>query len=228
MTLQALAVTAPADCWNHIGVRGDRSCPELLKVVHCHNCPVFAAAGRRFLDAPSPAGYLEEWTDRLVAPIEEMAADLQSVLIFRLLEEWLALPVQVLLEVTSPRPVRRVPHRAGLLAGLVNIRGELQLCVRLDQLLGIGPQAERDPQAARPESRSPRLVFVQREGDRWVFPVDEVDQVYRFSAGELAGTPATLARSAARLTRSVFVWRERPVGYLDDARLFQALRARVR
>jgi chemotaxis-related protein WspD len=221
------AVSAPADCWNHIGVRGDRSCPELLKVVHCHNCPVFAAAGRRFLDAPSPAGYLEEWTERLAAPIEEAAADLQSVLIFRLREEWLALATQVLLEVSNPRPVRRVPHRAGLLAGLVNIRGELQLCVRLDQLLGIAPKPGRDG-AARPGSGSPRLIFVQREGDRWVFPVDEVDQVHRFSAGELAGTPATLARSAARLTQSVFRWRERPVGYLDEARLFQVLRARVR
>ena len=49
-----------SDCWNVIGVRGDRSCPELTTVVHCHHCPVFAAAGRTFLDAPSPPGYLEE------------------------------------------------------------------------------------------------------------------------------------------------------------------------
>ena len=30
------------DCWNRIGVRGDRSCPELARVIHCHNCPVFS------------------------------------------------------------------------------------------------------------------------------------------------------------------------------------------
>ena len=47
---------------------GDRSCPELAKVTHCHNCPVFATAGRRFLDAPRPPGYLDEWTARLAAP----------------------------------------------------------------------------------------------------------------------------------------------------------------
>ena len=47
----------PSDCWNHIGVRGDRSCPLLPPVVHCQNCAVFSAAGRRFLDAPSPPGY---------------------------------------------------------------------------------------------------------------------------------------------------------------------------
>jgi chemotaxis-related protein WspD len=217
-------VTAPADCWNHIGVWGDRSCPELLKVVHCHNCPVFAGAGRRFLDAPAPDGYAQEWAERLAPPIEEAATDLQSVLIFRLGEEWLALPAQVLLEVASLRPIHRVPHRAGLLAGLVNIRGELYLCVRLAQLLGIRTE-DGEPAGDRPGAR---LIVVEREGDRWVFPVEEVDQVYRFSTAELTGAPATLARAAARLTQGVFVWRERSIGYLDAVRLFHTLRARLR
>ena len=214
------------DCWNRIGVRGDRSCPELARVLHCHNCPVFAAAGRRFLDTPAPAAYLEEWTDRLAAPVEQTAADQQSVLLFRLGEEWLALRVQVLVEVTTPRPVHRVPHRAGLLAGLVNIRGELHLCVHLAQLLGI-KSAAGGPESQAGNGRS-RLIVAQHDGERWVFPADEIDQVYRFSAGELTGAPATLARSAGRLTRSVFVLRGRSVGYLDDARLFQVLRARIR
>src|SRR5436190_12570637 len=133
--MTALPVIAVDDCWNRIGVRGDRSCPELARVVHCHNCHVFAAAGRRFLDAPSPEGYLDEWTTRLADPIEPAGADVHGVLIFRLGDEWLALPVEVLVEVTTPRPVHRVPHRGGLLAGLVNIRGELHLCARVDQVL---------------------------------------------------------------------------------------------
>jgi chemotaxis-related protein WspD len=198
---------------------------------------VFAAAGRRFLDAPSPGGYLEEWTERLAAPIQETATDVQSVLIFRLGDEWLALRVQVLVEVTTQRPIRRIPRRAGLLAGLVNIRGELHLCVRLAQLLGITPAIRKQESAAAsppPDSdrgtseNGSRLMVVRGDSDRWVFPVDEVDQVYRFSQGELTDAPATLARSNSRLTQGVFVWRERPIGYLDDARLFQVLRARIR
>src|SRR5437867_12489360 len=89
------------DCWNRIGVRGDRSCPELAQVGHCHNCGVFAAAGRNFLNALSPPGYVDEWTERLAAPLEVAAANLQSVFVFRLADEWLALPVAVLVEVTS-------------------------------------------------------------------------------------------------------------------------------
>jgi chemotaxis-related protein WspD len=192
-------------------------------VVHCHNCPVFADASRRFLDAAPPAAYLDEWAERLIAPVEETATDLQSVLIFRLREEWLALRVQVLVEVTDPRPVHRVPHRAGLLAGLVNIRGELHLCVHLAQLLGVQPAGA----AAQPNGRA-RMLVVDGGGDRWVFPVDEVDQVYRFSPAELTGAPPTLARAASRLTRAVFAWRERSIGYLDDGRLLQALRGKIR
>jgi len=227
VTPLALPVLAHTDCWNRIGVWGDRSCPELIPTVHCHNCPVFAAAGRRFLDTPPPEGYLAEWTERLIAPVEETATDLQSALIFRLGEEWLALRVQALLEVTNPRPVHRVPHRAGLLAGLVNIRGELHLCVHLARLLGLkapGP-GELSPDDAGTKAR---LIVVESEAGRWVFPVDEVDQVYRFAPAELTGAPATLARSAGRLTRAVFAWRERSIGFLDDVRLFDVLRARIR
>src|SRR5215831_6881941 len=98
--MNALPLTSVReDCWNRIGVWGDRSCPELAGAVHCHNCPVFAAAGRQFLDAPSPLGYLEDWAERLAALPETAASDLQSVLIFCIADEWLALPVAVLVEV---------------------------------------------------------------------------------------------------------------------------------
>lgn len=215
-------LTTVDDCWNRIGFRGDRSCPELDRVVHCHNCPVFGNAGRRFLDAPSPEGYALEWTRRLAAPIEEEPADLVGVLIFRIGEEWLALPVGLLVEVTTPRPVHRIPRRAGILAGLVNIRGELHLCAHLDAVLGV----RREPDSAkRPQ---PRLLVVRRESERWVFPVDEVDEVHRFSRQALTGSPATLSRSLARLTRGVFHHNDRSIGLLDEERLFHTLRGKTR
>jgi chemotaxis-related protein WspD len=253
-----LPTVAPqGDCWNRIGVRGDRSCPELAQYVHCQNCPVFAAAGRRFLDAPTPPGYLDEWAERLAAPAEEAASDLEGALVFRLADEWLALSVHALVEVTTPRPVHRVPHRGGLLAGLVNIRGELCLCVHLAKLLGIEPRAggpggalelppsrngpralglangagERSPAVAAPAPpavSAARLLVVRRDEERWVFPVDAVEKVVRVPRAEVARPPATVGRAAAHLARGVFSWRDRLVGLLDDARLFEALRGRLR
>ncbi|HBP1772226.1 TPA: chemotaxis protein CheW, partial [Pseudomonas aeruginosa] len=32
------------DCWNRIGVHGDKSCERLAEHVHCRNCEVYAAA----------------------------------------------------------------------------------------------------------------------------------------------------------------------------------------
>jgi chemotaxis-related protein WspD len=208
------------DCWNRIGVHGDRTCPELATVVHCHNCPVFTRTGRQFLDAPSPEGYLEEWTRRLATPLEEPIDDLITVLSFCLGEEWLALPLATLVEVTEPRPVHRVPHRGGLLAGLVNIRGELHLCIRLARLLGI-VEGEADP-------GKHRLLVVRRDNDRWVFPVDAVDRVHRVPAHELTSVPATVGRSTRTLTRGVFARRDHSVGLLDDGRLFDSLRTGLR
>jgi len=218
----ALPVTG-TDCWNRIGVRGDRSCPELVEHVHCQNCPVFGAAGRRFLDCPSPAGYQEEWTNRLVAPTEDIPRDQESVLIFRVADEWLALSIQVLVEVSNAKPIRRVPHRAGILSGLVNVRGELHLCVHLGKVIGISPRAE---QPTAPTAG--RLLLVSRDEDRWVFSVDAVDQVYRLPHGELRRAPATVARAAADLSRGVFHHQNLVVGVLDEGRLFDALRTKLR
>lgn len=227
--MNSLPVLAPVvvDCWNKIGVRGDRSCPELPRVVHCHNCSVFENAGRRFLDAPAPEGYREEWTKRLAAPIEEQASDLMGVLIFRLGEEWLALPVDVLIEVTPRRPIHRVPHRGGVIEGLVNIRGELYLSAHLDQVLGL-KDVDPDRPAPRSGKSLERLLVVERDGERWVFPVDEVDQVGRYPLRDLTGVPATVGRSLARMSRGVIHVKGRAIGLLDDERLFQTLRARMR
>src|SRR5262249_35428834 len=151
----------------------------LAAVTHCHNCPVFAAAGRKFLDAPSPPDYLAEWTARLAAPEVDRAGAEASVLVFRLGAEWLARPVGGLGEVTRPGTPHRIPHRAGLLAGMVNIRGELHLCVRLDLLLGVAPGTDQEA------AGNPRLIVIRRDSETWAFAADEVDQVHRLPVGNL-------------------------------------------
>ena len=208
-------------CWHRIGVWGDRSCPELRTVTHCQNCPVFSNAGRRFLDSTPPQDYAEEWAARLAEPEAEAATGLLGVLVFRIGDEWLALPVGVLAEVTHDRKPHRIPHRGGLLAGLVNIRGELHLCVRLDLLMGIDPPAEPIP-------NHPRIIAIRRETEGWVFSADEVDQVRRLPVADLIPAPPTLARSSSRITRGVFHRDGRAIGLLDEDRLFATLRERVR
>ena len=218
------------DCWTRIGVWGDRSCSELANVVHCHNCPVFSAAGRRFLAGPPPEGYLESWTARLAETEDDEAGDVQGVLIFRVGDEWLALPVAALHEVISLRPIHRIPFHGGLLAGMVNVRGELHLSFHLDRVLGIVSSAE-EKETISPScvvKSSPRLLLAGRNAEAWVFRVDEVDRVFRLAASALNSVPPTLGRAAAHLTRGVFRCHERAVGLLDEERLFEVVRTSMR
>src|ERR1039458_5795110 len=145
-------VPGDGDCWNHIGVSGDRSCPELNTFIDCRNCPVFATAARSFFDRRAPEGYLADWSRWLADSAGGARGDeaereddhvlshgeAVSVLIFRLGEEWMAFRSQIIAEVTLPRLVHRVPHRSNsILAGLVNLRGQVQLCISLHGLLGV-------------------------------------------------------------------------------------------
>ena len=139
----------PEDCWNRIGFKGDRSCGELPKFGHCHNCPVFAAAAERLFARPLPDACVAERGARFERA--RPSGPTLAVLVFRVGEEWLALDDSVLIEVGEPRVVHRVPHRREqLLRGLVNVRGELQLCVSLAELLGLTPT-----QAAGDRRRNP-------------------------------------------------------------------------
>src|SRR5437879_1067310 len=56
------------DCWNVIGVEGNGTCRELVKFIHCRNCPVYSAAGTQLLDRPLPAEYRREQAEHYAQP----------------------------------------------------------------------------------------------------------------------------------------------------------------
>jgi chemotaxis-related protein WspD len=225
-------VEAPMpECWRIVGVAGDRSCPELETFIHCRNCPVLAEAARTFFDRGAPEGYLEDWRAILEEPTTVVEAGTTSVLVFRLEKEWFALPAQVLVEVTTVRPLHRIPHRsAGGLAGIVNIRGQLQLCMSLHALLGLAG----GPAAAAPaaDAAAARMLVVERGGERgmerWVLGADEVAGVHRLARTAMRPVPSTVSHAQARCSATLFDWQDRTVGLLDEARLFDGLRGMVK
>ena len=210
------------DCWNKIGVRGDGSCVELERHVHCRNCPVYSAAAAQLLEADLPAGHMAEWTGHFSGERTLEEAGTHSVVIFRIGAEWLALPTAVFKEMATTRAVHALPHRrGGLVLGLVNVRGALLVCVSLGDLLGLEPKPEEKETRGRTLHR--RLLVISREGSRLVFPVDEVHGIHRCQPRELKALPATVAKAAATYTKSVLAWQDRTVGCLDDQLLFHSL-----
>jgi chemotaxis-related protein WspD len=198
------------DCWNHIGVTGDRSCPELSTVIHCKNCQVYTSAGRELLNREPPLEYLQEWSERLARPKEDQQTDLLSVVIFRLISSYFALDTRCFREVTEPAAVHRVPHRANkILKGIVNIRGEVHLCVSLTDLLGFEHQ----------RSSGNRLIVIEKAGDRWAFPVDQVCGIYRIDRKQLSGSGEA---------KKTFSWETNEVEYLNSDLLFVELKTGVR
>jgi chemotaxis-related protein WspD len=214
--------SSPIDfCWSRIGVAGDGSCVELARVIHCRNCEVYARAGRALLEQAPPAEYLEHWAAQLAAPAQRDDQETLSTVLFRVAAERLALPTTAFVEAIEVRRVHRVPHRSSaIFLGLANVRGELQLCVSLAALLSIEPQTGE----ARPSR--PRFAVIERGGQRWVFPVDELLGVQRVARDALTPPPATVAGDAQALTGALFELAGERIALLDADLLFARL-ARV-
>jgi chemotaxis-related protein WspD len=214
-------IETEAPCWSRIGIDGDGSCPELVAAIHCRNCHVYADAGRTLLDRPGSNDYRVEWATRLAAEAEFQKRAKHSVVIFSLQSELLALPTTIFNEVAAMREIRRVPGALSkLLLGLVNIRGELHLCVSLHALLSLGP-TERPSSSA---GGSGRLLLMQKGGETWAFPVDEVHGTYRCNLESLSPPPATVGKSLVRFSRGTMDWEGKSVGCLDETAVFNALK----
>jgi chemotaxis-related protein WspD len=211
----------PVDCWNTIGIRGDGSCPELARLAHCQNCPVYVTAAQSLLDRDPPVEYSAAATAHFAKPRLAEQRSTESVVIFSLGLEWMALPVSAVAEIARTRQIHSLPQRRGHIEGVVNVHGELVVCVSLGRMLGLEP-APTDHKS-QPNGLS-RILVIQREDVRAVCPVDEVHGIHQFHPQQLQDVPATVAKSASTFTRKILTWRERSVGILNDQLLFIALK----
>jgi chemotaxis-related protein WspD len=208
------------DCWSQVGVNGDGTCPELAKFVHCRNCPIYSAAALRLLDRQLPAEYRRQWTEHFALEKRQAMSGKQSAVIFRIGPEWLALPTAVFQEIAERRTIHSLPHRRqGIVLGLVNVRGELLICVSLSRLLGL----ERDPPRHKARAIYERLVVVEWQGKLLSFPVSEVSGLHRYQLEELKAGPAAAAGSGPGFSRHLLVCQNRLVTCLDADLLFSTL-----
>lgn len=209
------------DCWNTIGVQGNHSCMALDEHIHCRNCPVYVSAARAVLDGAQPAGYATRGARHFANLKDDNAGDTESVLIFRIGEEWLALPTHAVSEITELRPIHSLPHKqGGIVLGLASIRGELRVCVSLARLLSIDAAPVSRAADTQPKTR---LLVMHRDGVRVVTVADEVDGIHRVRPEDVKPAPATVARSASPHTRGVMSLNGQAVGLLDDRLLFQGI-----
>jgi chemotaxis-related protein WspD len=177
----------------------------------------------RLLDREVEEDSLRESTAQVAAIKTLVELGTKSVVIFRIGAEWFALPTGVLQEIGDRSTVRTLPgYQGGILSGLVNVRGELLLCVALGVVLAVDKGAAGLETGKR--SSSERLMICKRDDSRLAFQVSEVYGLHRYHPRELRNAPATLARAAEGIyTLGVVRWKDKFVGCLDDELLFYTL-----
>ena len=130
----------------------------------------FDLAADKLLERPASAAYIQECS--LIVSRETAFLPVRiehTVIVFRLGKEWLALATDVFCEVTEKRIVRRIPHRSkDILKGLVNLGGQLTLCVDLAKFLEVESSSEQAT------SDKPKFIAIGQNQHKWVFPVDEI------------------------------------------------------
>jgi chemotaxis-related protein WspD len=215
-------------CWKKIGVWGDHSCAKLVQHIHCRNCEVFGSAAAKLLNRPLPPSYREEWTARIAQPRASKKANGKSIVIFRIGTEWLALPTSVFIEVSEPRPIHSLPHReSALVRGVVNIRGELLICISLGGFLGLDENPPSKREARERRVIYERLVVIGKKGgDRVAFEVSEVHVGHRYREEEVNPVPATVSLATTphpSYTRGLLPWNGENVGIIDEELLFYSL-----
>ncbi|MDP9941951.1 chemotaxis protein CheW [Ectopseudomonas alcaliphila] len=208
------------DCWNRIGVFGDKSCPQLERHIHCRNCEVYGAAAIALLDRYGSTLERDD-DDYGQGETEEAQGAQRSLLIFRLGEQWLAIATRCLAEVMPVSPIHVLPHRnsRGLL-GVTNVRGTLVACLSLAELLGLETQQD----ARRGERRViPRMLILESDSGPLVTPVDEVSGIQRIPLARISNAKHDDKRAISRFTAGVLQWQEQSITLLDDEQLLQTM-----
>lgn len=201
------------DCWNRIGVRGDRSCVRLESVQHCRHCPVHAEAAHRIMQRHAPASMADEWADIHARPLAPERSGSVSKMVFRIGREWLCLRTGMCLQVADPAPVHVLPHRSNaLLTGVVNIDGRLTPQLSLGALLGIDPL---QTETAVGRYVYPRLMLLQAGDHVVAVPVTELHGIARTYPEDKQPLPATVGKGAAPFLSGVITVGALQVGMLN-------------
>jgi purine-binding chemotaxis protein CheW len=111
------------------------------------------------------------------------AATLSEYVTFRLADQWLGIPVDLVQEVLMAQRIARVPMAPTAIAGFLNLRGQIVTAIDVRTTLALPP---RDP------AHSVMNVVVRQEGELFAFMVDDVGDVVAVDDDALEATPPTL------------------------------------
>ena len=172
-------------------------------------------AALELLNRESPQDYVAEWTAHIASTTNAKDSGTQSAVIFRIDREWLAIATDFVQEVIENYTIRTLPgQRDRIVRGLINVRGELLVCVALDAVLRMNTTS--------PRSSEDRIIVFAR--DRFAVQVSEVLGVHRFHPNDVRPAPATLRKaSSGSYTVGILRFEGKTVACLDTELLLYAM-----
>jgi len=136
----------------------------------------------------------------------------------------LALTTKRFVEVHESTSIHRVPHLSSpSFLGLANLRGTLHLCFSISQLLGLEATIKTLPQSDR-HTPQPRLIVIEKDGERWATPVDRVEGLIRYSQEDIQKASVTISNAASTFTFGMLESEKRRIALLDEELLFYQLK----
>jgi chemotaxis-related protein WspD len=213
-------------CWRRIGVAGDRTCPELAHHVHCRNCPVYAGAAQHNLQRPVDADYRADGARELARPEPPPARTDAAALAFRVGREWLAVAMDLAVEVAPPARAHRLPHRSrDALLGIVNVGGRLLPAVSLARLMHVDTDGVAPPPGRHAFAR---LLVLALGPHRYALPVDEVHGVLRHAQDAMRAPAANVGHAPPGLVAGIVADSALEAALLDTTRLRTELEGLLR
>lgn len=222
---KSIRINKPIDrCWYERGVWSTVSdkCEKLAEYIHCRNCPVFSSKGKRVLDRAAPAGYLKEWRKGLAVSKPILKKDARSILVFRVADEWFAIPSRCLHEITEKRTIHKIPgnNKSGIV-GVVNVGGEIRVCYSLETVLGVSSHVNKDKKSSSRDIARFIVAFIG--GHYYVFGAQHISGMALYHDDELYPVPSTLAYDGANLLLGVINHAANNVAVLDVDKFQSAL-----
>ncbi len=200
------------DCWNSIGVwrQGDEVCPQLASVIHCRNCSSYINAGLNLLDRELPEQYSQENAQVYKTEKHHKNDTQTSCLIFRIGQEWYAIKTGALSEINELTEIHSIPHNRNMAVdGLVNIRGEMEICISF--------AAFTNEQKSAVSNNKSRIVIINLASGKYAFQADEVMGIFRINTQDIKQPPTSIAKADTALTSGIFEYNETHVGLVDES-----------
>lgn len=174
----------------------------------------------RLLDQKSTDDYLLDWLKLLeeTKKIHETLEDILSFVLFRIYQTWMAIEARFFKEIASVRLVHRLPSVWSYVKGVVNIRGEVLLCIKLDELIGLSKNSKPFLQ------NYPRVAVCEDPEKNWAFIIDEVFGVVHYKKEQVKVTKEEIFSVDKNYIKGFLPWNGKDIAVIDHELLSEALR----